>query len=214
VQASAGKASAAEAQTLSTITASAAVASAAQASAAEAFTAKENIHIGNQPKKGLFVLPTSDADQTVYTRGFEGRYIRIRPSLLEGDGYINISQVIVNDVTLTNVSEGKSVYVTSVYPQTQDGSIAVDGTTTVRNFPMLWQSSTDNRNSEFMEIDLGENFYISSIQILGRGNCREIDYCIDRMKHLRIKISRHTTPDVMQVENPGLGPGRYILQPG
>ena len=213
-QASTAIASAAEAQGFSIATASAATASGAIASAAQAFAEKENIQIGNQPKRGRFILPTNDADQTIYTNGFEGRYIRLRPSVLQGDGWINVSQIIVNDVTITNIAEGKPVRVSSIYPQTQNGNITVDGTTTVRNFPTLWQSSTDNRNDEFIEIDLEDLYYISSIQVLGRGNCRGLQPCIDRMKHLRIEIHRRMQPDAIHIPTAGLGPGRFILQPG
>jgi hypothetical protein len=195
--ASAAQASSAKALLDSSATASTAQASAASASSAQAFMAQENVLIGNDPKRGKFVLPTNDADQTISTNEYEGRYIRIRPSVQKGDGWLNISQVIVNDVTLSNIAAGKLVYATSNYPQTENPTIVVDDSRAVRDFPNLWQAGTNARDKEFLEIDLGDMNYISSIQILGRGNCRKAQYCMDRMMGVRIEINKHTNPNVL-----------------
>jgi hypothetical protein len=195
--ASLAQASAAQALLDSSATASTAQASAASASSAQAFLAQENILLGNDPKRGKYILPTNDADQTISTNEYEGRYIRIRPSVQNGDGWLNISQVIVNDVTLSNIAAGKLVYATSNYPQIESPSIVVDDSRAVRDFPNLWQSGTNDRNKEFLEIDLGDMNFISSIQILGRGNCRNAQYCIDRMMGVRIEINKHTNPNVL-----------------
>jgi hypothetical protein len=195
--ASLAQASAAQALLDSSATASTAQASAASASSAQAFMAQENILLGNDPKRGKYILPTNDADQTISTNEYEGRYIRIRPSVQNGDGWLNISQVIVNDVTLSNIAAGKLVYATSNHPETQNPTIVVDDSRAVRDFPNLWQSGTNDRNKEFLEIDLGDMNFISSIQILGRGNCRNAQYCIDRMMGVRIEINKHTNPNVL-----------------
>ena len=195
--ASAAQASTAQALLDSSATASTAQASAAAASSAQLFLSQQNLLTGNDPKRGKFVLPTNDADQTISTNEYEGRYIRIRPSVLNGDGWLNISQVIVNDVTLSNIAAGKLVYATSNYPQTENPTIVVDDSRAVRDFPNLWQAGTNARDKEFLEIDLGDMNFISSIQILGRGNCRKAQYCIDRMMGLRIEINKHTNPNVL-----------------
>jgi len=198
MQASLAQASNAQALTVSAATASSAQASSATASAAKAFMSQENLLIGNDPTRGKFILPTNDADQTIYTDEYEGRYIRIRPSVLKGDGWLNISQVIVNDVTLSNIAAGKLVYATSNYPQSENPRIVLDDSRVVRDFPNLWQSATNARDKEFLEIDLGEQNFISSIQILGRGNCRNAQYCTDRMMGVRIEINTHTSPNILQ----------------
>ena len=197
-QASLAQASNAQALAVSGAIASSAQASAAAASAAQAFMSQENLLIGNDPTRGKFILPTNDADQTIYTDEYEGRYIRIRPSVLKGDGWLNISQVIVNDVTLSNIAAGKLVYATSNYPQSENPRIVLDDSRVVRDFPNLWQSGTNARDKEFLEIDLGDVNFISSIQILGRGNCRNAQYCIDRMMGVRIEINQHTSPNILQ----------------
>ena len=42
---------------------------------------------------GQFTLPTDSPDQQIATFGKNGRYIRIRPSLTAGDGFMNIRQI-------------------------------------------------------------------------------------------------------------------------
>lgn len=223
-QASIAQASNAQALAVSGAIASSAQASAAAASAAKAFMSQENLLIGNDPTRGKFILPTNDADQTIYTDEYEGRYIRIRPSVLKGDGWLNISQVIVNDVTLSNIAAGKAVYATSNHPETQNPMIVVDDSRAVRDFPTIWQSGTNLRDKEFLEIDLGDVNFISSIQILGRGNCRNAQYCIDRMMGVRIEINKHTNPNVLSAyaadalakipKDPDNNPsaGRFLIQ--
>jgi hypothetical protein len=223
-QASIAQASNAQALAVSGAIVSSAQASAAAASAAKAFMSQENLLIGNDPTRGKFILPTNDADQTIYTDEYEGRYIRIRPSVLKGDGWLNISQVIVNDVTLSNIAAGKAVYATSNHPETQNPIIVVDDSRAVRDFPTIWQSGTNSRDKEFLEIDLGDVNFISSIQILGRGNCRNAQYCIDRMMGVRIEINEHTNPNVLSAyaadalakipKDPDNNPsaGRFLIQ--
>ena len=46
-------------------------------------------------------------------RGVQGRYVRIRPSITNGDGYLAISQIQVIDINDTNVALGAAVFATS-----------------------------------------------------------------------------------------------------
>ena len=144
---------------------------------------------------GKYILPTNASDQTIVTNGMTGRYVRVRPSTKKGDGYINISQIIVNDMTGVNISKSKNIYATSSAAATQPPSIVVDGSIAPRNFPDLWQSKTNNRNTEFIEIDLGSTHAISSIEILGRADCTFAAWCEDRMAELRVEINDQTTAD-------------------
>ena len=147
---------------------------------------------------GRYVLPTNANDQTIVTNGATGRYVRVRPSAKRGDGYINISQIIVNDMNGENISKSKRVYASSSSATTQSPSIVVDGSITARNFPDLWQSKTNNRDAEFIEIDLGSSQAISSIEILGRADCTFASWCEDRMAELRVELNDQTTEDFPQ----------------
>ncbi|NDH69321.1 MAG: hypothetical protein EBY22_15770, partial [Gammaproteobacteria bacterium] len=51
--------------------------------------------------------------QTIQT-DISGRYVRIRPSLTIGDGYLHLSQVIVTDPAGNNISNGKAAFATSL----------------------------------------------------------------------------------------------------
>jgi hypothetical protein len=161
---------------------------------------------------GKYILPTNASDQTIVTNGMTGRYVRVRPSTKKGDGYINISQIIVNDMTGVNISKSKNIYATSSAAATQPPSIVVDGSIAPRNFPDLWQSKTNNRNTEFIEIDLGSTHAISSIEILGRADCTFAAWCEDRMAELRVEINDQTTADAA-VSYPVDVPDPYPIGP-
>jgi hypothetical protein len=150
---------------------------------------------GNDPVNGFFTLPTRDFDQTLKIDEFMGRYVRVRPSLTAGDGFINLSQVIVYDVLGQNVSEGKGTYATSSISGTKSSSVIVDGSTDVRTIPDVWHSNTRARDKEFIEIDLGANFTIIAIRVIGRKGCPLPNMCENRMLGLRIEISDTTTPE-------------------
>jgi hypothetical protein len=147
---------------------------------------------------GRYILPTNANDQTIVTNGAIGRYVRVRPSAKKGDGYINISQIIVNDMKGVNISKSKKVYASSSSETTQPPSIVVDGSVAARNFPDLWQSKTNNRDAEFIEIDLGSSQAISSIEILGRADCTFASWCEDRMAELRVELNDQTTEDAAE----------------
>jgi len=198
-QASAGQQSAAQASAAqaSAAVASAGQASAGQASAAIASTAQALVASGDDPTNGRFVLPTTDLDQTIVTNQFAGRYIRIMPSTNAGDGFIHLSQIIVYDVTGSVISTGVPVYQTSVIKSAQPATTLVDGTQATRPFPNVWHSATNNRATEFVELDLGSLQSIDSIRILGRSDCpMTYKTCNQRMLRLRIQINTDTTPAI------------------
>jgi hypothetical protein len=138
---------------------------------------------------GRYTLPAATVDQTVQTNGYKGQYVRLRPSLTSGDGWLQVSQVVIKDATGTNIALGKPVFTTSVYCQGggcyQPGTVTVDGVLTPRSGSNVWEPMTGNRATEYMEVDLGSVVAISSIQVQGRPDC-----CLDRMKDMRIEINQ------------------------
>jgi len=143
---------------------------------------------------GKYVLPTGAVDQTVQTNGYKGRYVRLRPSLISGDGWVQVSQVVVKDAAGTNIARGKPVFTTSVRCEGggcfQQGSVTVDGVLTPRSGANVWQPMTGNRTTEYMEVDLGSEVAISSIQVQGRPDCCNGIHGNDRMTGMRIEINQ------------------------
>jgi Concanavalin A-like lectin/glucanases superfamily len=154
--------------------------------------------IGNDPANGSFTLPTTDSDQTINVDEYLGRYIRLRPSLTNGDGFINLSQVIVYDALGQNISKGKNTYATSSISGTKPSSIVVDGTTDIRSVPDIWHSNSRNRDTEFFEIDLGSNETVFAVRIIGRKGCPIPNMCENRMLGLRLEIRDTTTVEAMK----------------
>jgi hypothetical protein len=165
--------------------------------------------LGNDPTNGKFMTPanTPDAsvlDQTIsmlsYFKGpYLARYVVLRGPSFMGDGFMNLSQVIVYDSTFSssiknNIAAGKSVYVSSNQAK---ASLLVDGNTTVRGDPNVWQSLTPNPNTEYVEIDLGSPQYIYAVRFLGRNDCDIVanPQCLDRMRNMRIELNQTPTPN-------------------
>jgi hypothetical protein len=172
--------------------ASAATASAAQASAA-------SIAMGDDPTNGRYILPTNDKDQTIATNN-TGQYIRIRPSTTS-DGYLQLSQIFVYDPTGTNIAPGCFIFATSSFEQFKDPKILIDETAKIRTAPNIWQSATNNKNTEYVEIDLGSPQEISGIRLLGRGTCPStMPNCQDRMRNVRLEINMDTNQELIDAQ--------------
>ena len=182
-------------QVASSAIASSAVASAAQFSAAEVSYASALISFGQDDSNGKFILPNNSNNQTVETNNYSGRYVRIRPAKERGDGWLNLSQIIVKDSTGVVLSQGKMVYATSTMAGTADASTLTNGKESLRNFPDIWSNELGNKENDFVEIDLEEDQPIYSVQILGRGDCGTEQWCKDRMYNLRIELLSTTTDD-------------------
>ena len=107
------------------------------------------------------------------THNTVGRYVRIIPSVIEGEGggYMSFSQIKVLDMNGTNVAKGKPVIATST-ANTANVSVTVDGTYTPRSGDAnVWQSGNGNRNgSQYWQVDLGEQYQISEVVVIGRGD--------------------------------------------
>lgn len=109
----------------------------------------------------------------VSSRNTVGRYVRIIPSVIEGEGggYMSFSQIKVLDMNGTNVAKGKPVIATST-ANTANVSVTVDGTYTPRSGDAnVWQTGNGNRNgSQYWQVDLGEQYQISEVVVIGRGD--------------------------------------------
>jgi hypothetical protein len=131
------------------------------------------------------VYPTREVKSTPT---IQGRYIRIRPSQTSGDGFLQISQIAVYDQGGNNLAKGKRVYATSTYSGS-DGMAAppvtiVDGTLAPRSgLTAVWEPQTGNRATEYIEIDLGMNYFIYNVLYFGRLDC-----CSDRNSGVRIQV--------------------------
>lgn len=103
-----------------------------------------------------------------------GRYVRIIPSTIngEGDGYMSFSQIKVIDMNGTNVALGKPVIATSTTSRNANVSATVDGTYTVRSGDAnVWQSGNNNRDgSQYWQVDLGAQYQIAEVVVIGRGD--------------------------------------------
>jgi hypothetical protein len=161
----------------------------------EHFIEHNDVSIGNDPSNGKFILPNGSPDQTIKTNGYSGRFIKIRPAAVAGQGWFHLSQVIVTDSTGTNIALNKPVYTTGKHVDNGNGlpgSAVVDGTTTPRDWPNVWHSMSDNRSEEYLEIDLQGIYSIDSIRIISRSGCCSSDYPDhpNRVDKTRIEINK------------------------
>jgi len=124
--------------------------------------------------KELISMTAALATTTPNSGTVYGRFIRVRPPLTSGDGYLNISQIVVKDALGNNLALNRPVVGTSRYKH-EDGtlspapSIVTDGTLSTREWPTgIWHSATKDRDNEFLEIDLGISKPIASITYYGR----------------------------------------------
>jgi len=146
------------------------------------------------PKVYNLTVPTDAKDTGDIPIGHVGRYVRLMPSL--SSTAMNISQVVIKDVSGNNLGMKRGVSVTS--SDTKSGaappSSVVNGKLTINPWANLWHSldSTD----AYLQIDLGSEQYLASIQILGRADC------CNRLVGMRIQISEED-PNIVAVMNPG-----------
>lgn len=125
--------------------------------------------------KELISMAATLANNTPNTGTVYGRFIRVRPAAAGGDGYLSISQIVVSDVNGKNLALNRPVYSTSrlidaAGTMSAAASVATDGTVTARGWPNVWVSATTDRNTEFLEIDLGITQAITSITYYSRSD--------------------------------------------
>jgi hypothetical protein len=111
---------------------------------------------------------------SAYKSDLVARFVRVRPPLvpvvsgsLMGDGYLNLSQIAVFDVSGFNVSRLKSTYATSKSSSSAEAEAVVNGTNSdATTLEALWQPATASL-SEYWEVDLSSNITISEIVYFG-----------------------------------------------
>jgi len=106
------------------------------------------------------------------THNTVGRYVRIFPSTIDGQGYMSFSQIQVIDMNGTNVAKGKPVIATSSKPNTANVSVTVDGTYIIRSGDAnVWQSGNNTKDgSQYWQVDLGAQYQIAEVVVVGRGD--------------------------------------------
>jgi hypothetical protein len=61
-------------------------------------------------------------------------------------------------------------------------------------------TSTPNKDTEFIEVDIGSSQYITGVQILSVQTCPiTIPSCLDRMKGVRVEVNETTSPEALAV---------------
>lgn len=123
------------------------------------------------PPTIMIGAPSADDDQVVVMPRVFARYVRVRPGL-QSDGYVNLTQVMVMNASMTNLASGKPVYATSSYPGHAAASVVTDNKTlTPQSGTKTFATNGDGtpgKMSEYLEIDLGEPRPIHSIRYIGR----------------------------------------------
>jgi hypothetical protein len=102
------------------------------------------------------------------TSTIEGRYIRIRPSQ-NGDGYIRLSQIGVYDSTGTNLALSRPVYTNApAFTGSGPPNTIVDGTLACRSFGQGVWVGGNNKQTHYIDIDLGMNYFINYVMFFGQ----------------------------------------------
>ena len=164
------------------------------------FTPTDNFitNMANYPIRQYFdpveqetIYPTREVKSTATV---QGRYIRIRPSQIGGDGFLHISQIVVYDPTGKNIAINRPVYATSTYGGSDGVSAAaniiVDGNLVSRSgLGSVWTSRTADRQAEYIDVDLGMTYFIQNVMYIGRLDC-----CQDRNIGVRIQVLFNNNP--------------------
>ena len=162
-------------------------------------------------------LPTSDVDQTVIFNIY-GRYVRVYPPETGGDGHSLLSQVVVNNAAGTNIALNQAATATGTHSEsTRNPASVVDGTLTPRTWPNIWHSASNNRATDYWQVDLGSRQMITTVRIMVESNVSA-----GRTTGLRVVVLENTaderehtseqpllTADIDQTVNFN-SPGRYV----
>jgi hypothetical protein len=144
--------------------------------------------------KNINGIPTYPTRKKVNLAEVRARYVRLRPSTSNGDGYLSLSQVVVYDSTGENVAIQKPVYATSSYPGgVATPSSVVNGTMSPTPWPNYWATATANRQSEYFDIDLGSSMLIHTILVYGPTDIDEVTR--NRMMGVRVQLLNDNTPN-------------------
>ena len=131
----------------------------------------------------------------VFKSDLVARYVRIRPAVnasntqvgnayvdpvlyevhgntgnttFNGDGFMNLTQLEVYDVSGYNISKNKRTYATSTAVGSGSSDIVVNGITSPgAQVSEFWQQATASRTTEYWEVDLGKNTNIAEVVYFG-----------------------------------------------
>jgi len=144
-----------------------------------AFTTKlEDFPIRTYIDPATYELPVQKTlyptRQTVYKSDLMARFVRVRPPLvpatggsLQGDGFLNLSQIAVFDISGFNVSRLQPTYATSTSSLSATADAVVNGTSDdASTLAAVWQPAT-NGITEYWEVDLSNNITIAEIVYFG-----------------------------------------------
>lgn len=116
-------------------------------------------------------------------KGVKARYLMVKPSMLVGDSYIQISQIQVFNVYDVNVALRKSVSSSSSWDGVSTATKAVDGQAKNRSHPEEFHSASPNRETEWWKVDFGKVEEIAYVVYYNRADC-----CSHRSRGMRIQL--------------------------
>ena len=99
------------------------------------------------------------------------RYIRLRPPPDAGDGSMKLSQVLISDNSGNKIGIKMGIKVKA--SSTAQGSLSPENLFTqntrvpARVWPSIWKTVGNNRDKEFLDIDLGAVYCIRSVAVVG-----------------------------------------------
>jgi hypothetical protein len=103
---------------------------------------------------------------TAYTSDLYARYVRIRCA--PTNGYLNLTQIAVFDVSGFNVSVLQPTYATSTDPTGIEAKNVVSGAINSGiTTSSLWMPATQGSINEYWEVDLGKNINIAEVVYIG-----------------------------------------------
>ena len=135
----------------------------------------------------------------------KGRFVRLRGSLISGDGYLQIGYLRVNDKNGNNISEGKTTFATQnkiVLESQTAATNAIIGTEGPRGWAgfdnnyinpnNIYHAKAPNTykdDSPYWQVDLGSEQEISTIVYHGRTDCCREGSEPDRITGIRIEVA-------------------------
>lgn len=130
---------------------------------------------------------------------FQARYVRVLPSTSAPTRTLQLSQIVVYDSAGTNIAINKRVAVTSTAPGfTTSSATLVDGTLSARTGTTnTWQNNnTTATSTDYFQIDLGQNFLISSVMYIGRSDATAVENNMGVRIQLFYTVEASATPVV------------------
>ena len=95
---------------------------------------------------------------------------KARYVVIQGPGYIQISQIVVKDANGKNIAKGAQTWASEPYSPESVKSNAVDGNERVRDYPNIYHSKS-NAADTFITVEFSPPACISQIVLYGRSNC-------------------------------------------